>query len=326
MKYRKFGKLGWDVSEIGFGAWALGGGWGPRDDRESVAALHEAFELGCNFVDTAQGYGNGHSERVIARALREWSGTGRIHVATKIPPLPGEWPPGPYDRLEERFTEDYLRERLERSLRDLGTDCIDLLQIHTWTRAWNRDPMVWELLRTFRAEGKVRAIGVSTPEHDQHSVLELVRNGWVDSVQLIYNIFDQEAQAELLPVAREHQVAVIVRVAFDESALTGKLEVSSRFGEDDVRSRYFAGDRLARTVQRVEKVRETAAGEEPDLVTTALKFALKPDAVSTVIPGIRSVAQARMNLAVSDLPAMSNELERKLRSFNWRRGVWYAGK
>jgi len=326
VKYRRFGRLGWKVSEIGFGAWALGGGWGAQDDAESVAALHRAFDLGCNFVDTAQGYGDGHSERVIARALREWPGTERIYVATKIPPLPGEWPPSPYDPLGERFTESYLRERLERSLRDLGTDCIDLLQLHTWTRAWNRDHWIWELLGRFREEGKIAGIGVSTPEHDQHCVVDLVRHGRVDAVQLIYNIFDQEVQAELLPAAGESDVAVIVRVAFDESALTGKLTESTRFGEGDVRSRYFAGDRLARTVRRVEEIRAAVGDREADLVTTALKFALKPAAVSTVIPGIRNVRHAEMNLSVSDQSPLTDALENELRAFNWRRAFWYSGK
>jgi len=326
MKYRRFGKLGWDVSEVGFGAWAIGGGWGPQDDDESVATLHRAFELGCNFVDTAQGYGNGHSERVIARALREWPGTDPIYVATKIPPMPGEWPPSPYDRVEERFTEQYLRERVERSLRDLGTECIDLVQVHTWTRAWNANPVVLEVLRRFRDAGKIRGIGVSTPEHDQNSLIDLMRNGWVDSVQVIYNIFEQEPAAEFLPAALENDVGVIVRVALDESALTGKLTATTRFAEGDVRNRYFAGDRLARTVERVEDVKNIVGDREPNLVTAALKFALKPDATSTVIPGIRSIAQAEMNLAVSDQAPMSDRLEGELRRCNWRRAFWYGGK
>jgi aryl-alcohol dehydrogenase-like predicted oxidoreductase len=325
MKYRTFGRLGWKVSEIGFGAWAIGGSWGSQQDDDSIAALHKAIELGCNFIDTAQGYGNGRSERVIAQALRGRGGD-RVYVATKIPPVQGNWPPGPYDSIEERYPETYLRERLERSLEDLQTDCIDVVQLHTWTRAWNRNPTALGHLRKFQKEGKLRGIGISTPEHDQNSLIELMRGGWLDAVQVIYNIFDQEAQAEFFPVAQQQNVGVIVRVAFDESALTGKLSASTKWEEGDFRNSYFAGDRLQRTVQRVAKVKEAMGSAEPDLATAALKFALKPAAVSTVIPGIRNVRQAEMNCRVSDLPPMSEDLERKLHAHNWRRGIWYGGK
>ena len=325
MKHRTFGRLGWKVSEIGFGAWAIGGSWGSQQDEDSVAALHKAIELGCNFIDTAQGYGNGRSERVIAQALRDHKDQ-RVYVATKIPPVQGNWPPSPYDDVEERYPESYLRERLERSLRDLQTDCIDVVQLHTWTRAWNRRPTALEHLRKFQKEGKLRGIGISTPEHDQNSLIDLMRNGWLDAVQVIYNIFDQEAQAEFFPAAQEHNVGVIVRVAFDESALTGKLTAQTKWTEGDFRNNYFAGDRLARTIARVEKVRQAVGEAEPNLATAALKFALKPDAVSTVIPGIRNVQQAEANAGVGDQPHMSDELERKLRGHRWNRAFWYGGK
>lgn len=327
MKYRKFGRLGWDVSEIGFGAWAIGGGWGQQSDDDSLAALNRALDLGCTFIDTAQGYGNGRSERLIGQVLRQRkSDAKRVYVATKIPPAPGEWPPTPYDNIEDRYPEKYLQERIERSLKDIQTDCIDLMQLHTWTRAWNRNPGALEHLRKFQKQGKIRGIGISTPEHDQNSLIELMRNGWLDSVQVIYNIFDQEPQAEFFPAAKENNVGVIVRVAFDESSLTGKLTPQTAFATDDFRSRYFQGDRLERTVARVENVRQTVGAAEKDLATAALKFALKPPAVSTVIPGIRNVRQAEMNCAVSDEPPMSDELERQLRTHNWLRAFWYLGK
>ena len=324
MKYRTFGRSGWTVSEIGFGAWAIGGSWGPQSDDDSVAALHRALDLGCNFIDTAQGYGDGKSERIIADVLKLRTGE-KVYVATKIPPAPGAWPPSPYDRAEERFSAKYLRERLERSLRDLKTDCIDLVQLHTWTRAWNRDPKPLETLRTFHREGKLRAIGISTPEHDQDSLIDLMRGGWLDAVQVIYNIFEQEPQAEFFPVAKEHNVGVIVRVAFDESALTGKLTPQTKWTAGDFRNNYFAGDRLERTVRRVEKIKQAVGSAEPDLATAALKFALKPEAVSTVIPGIRNIHQAQANCGISDQPPMSDELERALHEHRWLRAFWYGG-
>lgn len=327
MKHRTFGKLGWQVSEIGFGAWALGGqAWGGQRDEDSVAALQQALDLGCNFIDTAQGYGDGHSERVIGKFLKDRKGE-RVYVATKIPPKsPGQWPPTPYDRIEERYPENYLRERIESSLRNLQTDCIDLLQLHTWTRAWNRHPAALEVLRELRKEGKLRGIGISTPEQDQNSLVDLMRNGWLDGVQVIYNIFEQEPQAELLPAALECGVGVVVRVAFDEGSLTGKFTEQTTFAPDEFRNQYFAGDRLARTVRRVEKIKAAIGQAGPDVATAALKFALKPGAVSTVIPGMRNVRQARMNCSVSDQATLSDALELKLHEHAWSRGNWYRGK
>jgi aryl-alcohol dehydrogenase-like predicted oxidoreductase len=326
MKYRIFGRLGWKVSEIGFGAWAIGGaGWGKQSDHESVRALHQALDLGCNFIDTAQGYGDGHSEKIIGRVLRERKGE-HIHVATKIPPQPGVWPPTPYDNIQDRYPEAYLRKRIESSMRNLETDYLDLLQLHSWTRAWNRHPLALETLRKLRQEGKLCGIGISTPEQDQNSLVDLMRGGWLDSVQVIYNIFEQEPAAEFLPVALAHQVGVIVRVAFDEGSLTGKFTARTKFMKGEFRNHYFAGDRLARTVKRVKKIKAAIGSAEPDLATAALKFALKPAAVSTVIPGMRNEHQAKMNCKVSDQPAMSEELEIKLRDHAWRRGIWYPGK
>lgn len=326
MKYRMFGRLGWQVSEIGLGAWAIGGtGWGKQDDAASIRALHKALDLGCNFIDTAQGYGDGHSEKIIGQVLKERGG-GRIYVATKIPPVQGTWPPSPYDKIEDRYPEGFLRKQIESSLQRLRTDCIDLLQLHTWTRAWNRNPTALEELRSLQKAGKLRGIGISTPEQDQNCLVDLMRAGWLDAVQVIYNIFEQEPAAEFLPVAHEHKVGVIVRVAFDEGSLTGKFTEQTSFGEGEFRASYFADDRLGRTVRRVEKIKAAIGSAEPDLATAALKFALKPRAVSTVIPGMRDEHQAQMNCAVSDQPPLSDELELKLRGHAWRRGVWYGGK
>jgi aryl-alcohol dehydrogenase-like predicted oxidoreductase len=327
MKYRTFGRLGWQISEIGFGGWAIGGtAWGKQDDNDSVCALHKALDLGCNFIDTAQGYGEGHSEKIIGQVLKERKGE-RIYVATKIPPkFPGTWPPTPHDKMDDRFSEAYLRERIESSLRNLQTDCLDLLQLHTWTRAWNRNPTALEILRALQKEGKLRGIGISTPEQDQNSLVDLMRGGWLDAVQVIYNIFEQEPAAEFLPVALEHQVGIIVRVAFDEGSLTGKFNAQTKFTEGEFRANYFAGDRLARTVKRVEKIQADIGSAEPDMATAALKFALKPAAVSTVIPGMRNEHQAELNCRVSDQPALSDALEMKLHGHAWQRGNWYKGK
>jgi len=324
MNFRPLGRSGPPVSEIGFGAWAIGGSWGPQAEGESVAALHRALDLGVNFIDTAAGYGDGRSERIIASVLKDRR--GEVLVATKTPPTDGPWPPSPYCELAARYPEAYLRRNVEERLRNLGTDHLDLLQLHTWTRAWNGRPEPFAVLRALQREGKVRLVGVSTPEHDQNSVIELMRGGWVDVVQVIYNLFEQEPAAELLPVAREAGVGVIVRVVFDEGALTGKWTKDTVFPEGDFRRQYFEGDRLGRAVDRAARVAADLEGSGLTLPQAAIKFALAHPAVSTVIPGMRSAQQAEANCRVGDLPPLAPELEHRLRAHNWRRGFWYSGK
>ena len=328
MKTRPLGSHGPAVSEIGFGAWALGGQWGAQDDAESISALHAALDAGVNFIDTAQGYGDGRSERVIAQVLKDRPDT--VFVATKTPPADGPWPPSPYCRWQDRYNATYLRQNVNDRLKNLGVEQIGLLQLHTWTRAWNDDPQPLLILRQLRDEGKINLIGVSTPEQDQDCVVDLMRSGLVDVIQIIFNIFDQQPAAQILPVAAETGTGVIVRVAMDEGALTGKYAADFSFPQNDFRSQYFAGDRLARTMKRVAAIREDVARygleDQYSLADIALKFALSPTAVSTVIAGIRNVDQAEKNSRVSELPNLPEPLLRDLRRHNWLRGVWYSGK
>lgn len=329
MQSRPFGRHGLTCSEIGFGAWAIGGSWGAQADNDSIAALHRALDLGCTFIDTAAGYGNGRSEKIIAQVLRDRAQAGKkesVFVATKTPPSAGIWPPSPYCAAEDRYPESYLRENIATRLAHLGTAKLDLLQLHTWTRAWNRNPTPFKILRKLQSEGLIGLVGVSTPEQDQNSVIDLMRGGWIDSVQVIYNLFEQEPAAELLDVARECGVGVIVRVAFDEGALTGKFTPETRFAADDFRAKYFEGDRLGRAIAHAAEIQKDLAGTGYTMPQAALKWVLAHPAVSVVIPGIRNVAQAEANCGVSDLPAMPDALVQKLRRHNWRRGVWYGGK
>jgi aryl-alcohol dehydrogenase-like predicted oxidoreductase len=326
VKQKKLGRTDLKVSEIGFGAWAIGGSWGTQKEEDSLAALNRALDLGVNFIDTAAGYGDGRSERIIGKVLKERGEQDRVIVTTKTPPAPGPWPPSPYCRWEDRYSEKYLRENVEERLRNLATDHLDVLLLHTWTRAWNREPKPLEILKALQKEGKIRYFGISTPEHDQNALVELMRRGWVDAVEVIYNIFEQEPAAEFLPVAAENNVGVIARMPFDESALTGKLSEQTRFEEGDFRRRYFMGDRLTRTVKEVKKVQEDIAGRGYTLPQAALKFVLAHPAVSTSIPGMRNVEQVEANLAVSGMPDMSEEMIKLLQKHNWRRAFWYEGR
>ncbi|TVQ02008.1 MAG: aldo/keto reductase [Planctomycetaceae bacterium] len=329
MKRRQLGAHGPAVSEIGFGGWALGGQWGDQDDNESIAALHAAIDAGVNLIDTAPGYGEGRSEQVIARVLRE-RGSTDLFVATKTPPAEGAWPPSPYCRWEDRYAAAYIRDNVHQRLTNLGVDRLDLLQLHTWTRAWNDDPQPLLVLRQLKDEGKIRLIGLCTPEQDQNCVIQLMRDGLVDVVQVIFNLFEQEAAAQIFSTAAETGTGVIVRVPLDEGALSGKYGPDHRFSEGDFRQAYFAGDRMARTVARIEAVRQDCERHgvlgQFDMADVAIKFALNPPEVSTVIVGTRSVDQATRNARISGLPELPAGLLRDLRRHHWLRGVWYGGK
>jgi len=330
MQYRDFGTVGWKVSAVGFGAWAIGGtSWGPQKDEESLAALGRALDLGVTFIDTAQGYGNGHSEQLVGKALRARKlpvGGGPVRVLTKIPPMPGAWPPSPYDECADRFSAGYLRERVERSLRELGAETLDIVLLHLWSRRWNRNPDALHVLRDLKREGKVQAFGISNSEFDEHAVCEPLREGLIDVVETVYNIFNQNPAAELLPLAREYGVAIVARSPLDEGALTGKLTGQTLFAEGDVRRTYFRGERLAKTVERVEAIRRTveeiSKGTEKDLTSVALRFALQTPGVTTVIPGIRSVLQAEANAAAADAPPLSDALYEALKKHFWYKNFW----
>ncbi|HEY6952977.1 MAG TPA: aldo/keto reductase, partial [Bacteroidota bacterium] len=254
MKYRALGSAGPKISEIGFGAWAIGGDmWGPQDDTESLRALHAAIDRGVNFIDTAQGYGKGHSEELIGRVLKERSED--IVVATKVPPVPGSpWPPPEKAHAQELFPASHIIGQCEQSLRRLGRDSIDLYQFHTWATAFNIRNEWFEAMTWLKQQGKIRLIGVSVPDTAPDSVIGALAENKIDVVQVIYNLFEQYPQWNLFPVCRRLGVGVIVRVPFDEGALTGKYTATTRFAEGDVRNRYFRGRNLRSVVNRVQEM------------------------------------------------------------------------
>jgi aryl-alcohol dehydrogenase-like predicted oxidoreductase len=253
-----------------------------------------------------------------------------VLVATKTPPDEGPWPPSPYCRWQDRYSAAYLRDNVHQRLQNLATERIDLLQLHTWTRAWNDDPQPLLVLRQLRDEGKIRLIGVSTPEQDQSCVIQLMRDGLVDVVQIIFNLFHQEPVAQLLPVAAETGTGVVVRVALDEGVLSGKYDGDHRFPETDFRHHYFAGDRMRRAADRIEAIRgdieRFGLTDQYTLADVALKFVLARPEVSSVIAGMRSTEQVEMNTRTSQLRDLPDALIQQLSRHNWLRGVWYGGK
>ena len=316
MHTRRFGRTNWHVSEIGYGMWGMAG-WTGSDDDESMAGLQLAVDLGCNFFDTAWGYGEGHSERLLGRLVRANAGT-RLYTATKIPPKNRQWPSKRGFTLDDVFPPDYIREYAERSLTNLGVSAIDLLQFHVWEDAWADDARWQRAMDDLRREGLVKAVGISVNRWEPTNVVRTLRTGLIDAVQVIYNIFDQAPEDELFPLCRELDVAVIARVPFDEGSLTGTLTAESTWPKGDWRNLYFVKENLVPTVERVEKLKSLVpkATTLPDL---ALRFILANRDVSTVIPGMRRPAHVRSNIAASDAPPLDPELLRALRAHRWDR-------
>lgn len=324
MKQRPFGKTGWKVSEIGFGCWAMGGGWGPRDDTEAKAAIRRALELGVDFFDTAFIYGEGQSEKLLGEALKGSSLPFRI--ATKVPAKTMEWPATPQSKIAEAFPVDWLVECTETSLKRLGVERIDLQQMHIWTDAWVEADEWREAADRLKKQGKIKAFGVSINDHQPDSALKVVAGGGIDSVQVIYNIFDQAPSARLFPLCEEHGVAVIARVPFDEGSLAGRLTPQTRFPKGDWRAGYFRDERLTETCERVEKLKVFLDKDTPTFSELALKFCLAHPAVSTVIPGMRKREHVEANCAVSGRPPLTAEQRTALKQHAWQRnfyqGAW----
>jgi aryl-alcohol dehydrogenase-like predicted oxidoreductase len=303
MRHRRLGRTNFEIGEIGYGAWGIGGNqWRGGADDESVRALKRAIDLGLNFIDTALAYGEGHSERLVGQVVRE-SGH-RIYVATKAPPKNRLWPARPGIGIHEVFPYDYIVASTEQSLRNLGLETLDLQQLHVWNPEWiGRD----EWRRAFedlKQSGKARAVGVSINDHQPDSALELVETGLIDSVQVIYNVFDQSPERNLFPLTQRLDVGVLARVPLDEGALTGAITENTEFDPQDFRAFYFRGDRKQQVVERVAALRRDlagAAGAQGTLAEIALRFCLSHPAVSTVIPGMRRVENAEMNTRLSDL-------------------------
>ncbi len=321
MQYRTLGKTGIRVSEIGYGAWGIGGElWQGADDAESMRALHAAADAGLNFIDTALAYGNGHSERLVGTFLRERK--ERIAVATKIPPKNRRWPARPGSKLADVFPPDYIVERTEESLKNLRVEAIDLQQFHVWNDDWAGQEEWRRAIERLKADGKIRHAGISINDHQPSNGLAAAETGAIDAFQVIYNIFDQLPERELFPYCARHNIGVIVRVPFDEGALTGNVTPETTFPPKDFRRNYFRGDRKLEVQRRVDALRPLLGEEAATLPELALRFCLHPGAVSTVIPGMRSVKNVVANCAVSDGRAVSPFLLAELRKHVWEKNYY----
>lgn len=316
MRFRQFGRTGWQVGEIGYGMWGMGG-WTGSDDKQSLRSLQRAVDLGCNFFDTAWGYGEGHSEGLLGQLVRANPGK-KLYTATKIPPKNFMWPSQRHFTLEDCFPPDHIEEYVHKSLDNAGLDSFDLMQFHTWEDSWLQDGRWVGKMSDLRRQGLIQAVGISINRWEPWNGVAAARSGLIDAVQVIYNIFDQNPEDELFPACEEKNVAVIARVPFDEGTLTGLLTKESTWPADDWRSSYFVPENLQASVEHADALKPLVPAGMT-LPEMALRFILNQPVVSTIIPGMRKLRHVEANFAASDAGPLPEKLHAQLRPHRWDR-------
>lgn len=326
MKTRTLGTTGYDVSEIGFGGWGLGGSqWRGVDETQGRDALREAADQGITFFDTALAYGHGHSERLMGQVLEDEIRAGRIVVATKVPPRNDEWPGKAGKSLGEVFPSRHLSACTEKSLKNLGVEALPLQQLHVWHDAWLNDPewgASYDRIVRLKEEGKVLHWGISINDHAPETALRVLEDPLFETAQVIYNIYDRSAAGALFALARTKPLGVIVRVPFDEGALTGQIRSTTVFPAGDWREQYFSGNRRAEVERRGQALAALLDDQVRTLSELALRFCLSSPEVSTVIPGMRRAAHVRQNATASQQGPLSPRMLSKLAAHAWQKN-WY---
>lgn len=316
MQYRRFGRTNWNVSEVGYGMWGLAG-WTGADTQEVERSLERSVELGCNFFDTAWAYAEGKSETILGNLVKQHAGK-KLYCATKIPAKNFKWPSRPEYTLEECFPASHIIEYTEKSLKNLGVECIDLQQFHVWEDGWANHDEWKKAVEKLKKDGKVKHFGVSVNRWEPDNVLNTLHTGMIDAVQVIYNIFDQAPEDNLFPLCRKLDIGVIARVPFDEGTLTGTLTKDTKFPANDWRSTYFVPDNLIPSVDHAEALR-TLIPAGMTMADMALRFILGNDDVHTIIPGMRKIRNVEANIATSDGKALEKSLLAKLKDHRWDR-------
>ncbi len=320
MKYRRLGTDGPEVSEIGFGAWGIGKAmWVGAEDTASLKTLKHARDRGINFFDTALAYGDGHSERLLAQAFGKSS---EVMIASKVPPKNMIWPAQPGSTLPQVFPYQYVMDSLDQSLQNLGRDYVDVYQFHVWSDSWAEQDEWQRTAGEMRSSGKVRQVGISINDHQPTNALKALQTGLVQTVQVIYNIFDQSPEDELFAYCQKNGIGVIARVPFDEGALTGKITPETKFADGDFRNVYFAGNRKQQVWERAQAIAKDTGSKLEDLPALALRFCLTHPAVSSVIPGMRREEHVRANAAASDQGPLDQKTLDALRAHRWVRSFY----
>jgi aryl-alcohol dehydrogenase-like predicted oxidoreductase len=316
MKYRKLGKTDWKVSEIGYGMWGMAG-WTGSDDEESLGSLQLSVDLGCNFFDTAWGYGRGKSEGLLGKLVKA-NKDKKLYTATKIPPKNFKWPSKREYTLNDCFPPDHIQDYVEKSLKNAGLDSFDLMQFHTWEDLWLDDDRGIMKMIELKEQGLFRSIGISMNRWEPWNGIRAVRSGLIDTVQVIYNIFDQNPKDELFPACREMNVGVIARVPFDEGSLTGTLTKESKWPFGDWRNSYFVPENLIPSAEHAEALKPLVPAGMT-MSEMALRFILGESTVSTIIPGMRKPSHTLMNIKTSDAGPLDKKLMKELEKHRWDR-------
>jgi aryl-alcohol dehydrogenase-like predicted oxidoreductase len=321
MKYRKFGKLDWDISEIGYGMWGMAG-WTGSDDKQSLTSLQKAVDLGCNFFDTAWGYGEGHSEKLLGNLVKS-NPDKKLYTATKMPPKNFQWPSKREHTSEDCFPPDHIEAYVEKSLKNADLDAFDLMQFHTWEDTWLQDERVLQKMADLKSQGLFHSIGISINRWEPWNGVKAVESGLIDVVQVIYNIFDQNPKDALFPACEKHGVGIIARVPFDEGTLTGLLTKESTWPEGDWRNTYFVPENLNSSVEHANALKPLLP-EGMTMAEMALRFILGEPTVTTIIPGMRKLHHVEANIAASDKGLLSDKLMEQLKTHRWDREptVW----
>ena len=316
MQLRKLGRTGLDVSAVSLGLWGMGG-WRDADDAQSMASLQLAAGLGCNFFDTAWAYGKGKSDGFLGQLLAS-NHQRKLFAASKVPPKNRKWPALAEYAYRDTFPSDHVLHFADQIRRRLGVDTIDVLQFHVWDDSWAEEPDFRTTVEKLKRDHVIRWFGISLNRWEPWNGLRALRTGLVDTVQVIYNIFDQAPEDELFPACRELKVGVIARVPLDEGSLGGRLTPDTRFPEGDWRNTYFGPENLAATLPRVERLKALVP-EGMSLPEMALRFILSNPDVSTTIAGMRKPEHVRGNLACSDAGPLSAGLLAELKRQRWDR-------
>lgn len=317
MRYRTLGRTGWQIGEIGYGMWGMGGAWTGSDDEESLKSLDYAVQHGCNFFDTAWAYGKGHSEKLLGQIVHAHP-EKRLYTASKIPPKNFIWPSQQHFTLDEVFPPDHIYEYIENSLKNSGLDTIDLMMFHVWEDSWASDERWQRAMRDLKDRGKVNAVGISINRWEPNNVVKTLHTGMIDVVEVIYNIFEQAPEDRLFLICDKLNIGVIARCPFSEGVLTGALTKSSKWPEDDWRNTYFVPENLIPSVEHADALKPLVPSGM-NMAEMSLRFILFNKTVSTVICGMRKLGHVRANIATSDGKTLPAELVEKLRAHRWDR-------
>ncbi len=316
MNYRRFGKTDWQVSEVGYGMWGMAG-WTESSDKQSELSLGLAVENGVNFFDTAWGYGEGHSEELLGQLVRRHP-SKKLYMASKIPPKNFEWPAKPEYGFEESYPVGHIMDFTHKTLKNLGTEQLDLMQFHTWDDGWSHREEWQRAVEDLKSSGKITAMGISMNRWEPENGIKALETGALDTVQVIYNIFDQAPEDKLFPLCDQLDIGIIARVPFDEGTLTGNITKETTFPEGDWRGTYFVPENLNSSVEHADALRPLIP-KGMTMAEMALRFILMNKSVGTVIPGMRKQRNVLANTATSDGKGLSRNLYQELKKHRWDR-------